>query len=62
MDHTAPTVKSPCCGVCFIDPATGWCAGCCRTGDEIAAWPSLNDEQRRTLIATLEARNGGPLP
>ena len=35
-------VLSPCIGVCNIDD-DGLCAGCHRTGDEIAAWPMMND-------------------
>ena len=33
-------VLSPCIGICHIDD-DGLCAGCLRTGDEIAAWSSI---------------------
>ena len=36
-------VLSPCIGVCSIDD-DGLCEGCHRTGDEIAAWPLMNDD------------------
>ena len=32
---------SPCINVCRMDEATGWCAGCLRSIDEIAAWGTL---------------------
>lgn len=49
-------VPSPCVGVCRIDEATGWCAGCWRTLDEIAAWGSSDDEMRRRVWRAVEAR------
>jgi predicted Fe-S protein YdhL (DUF1289 family) len=42
--------------VCAIDAATGWCAGCLRTIDEIAAWSSLDDAARRAVWKRLPAR------
>jgi predicted Fe-S protein YdhL (DUF1289 family) len=42
--------------VCVIDPATGWCEGCGRTGAEIAAWLGLGNEARRAIMAELPAR------
>jgi predicted Fe-S protein YdhL (DUF1289 family) len=42
--------------VCTIDPATGWCAGCLRTIDEIAAWGSLDAVARRAVWKRLPAR------
>ena len=49
-------VPSPCTRVCSIDAATGWCTGCLRTIDEIAAWGSLDDVARRTVWDRLPAR------
>ncbi len=49
-------VASPCIDVCRMDDATGWCAGCLRTLDEIAAWSSLDDEGKRLVLAALTAR------
>lgn len=49
-------VPSPCVGVCRMDPATGWCEGCWRTLDEIAAWSTSDDAMRRTVWGAIEAR------
>ena len=49
-------VPSPCTSVCAIDPASGWCAGCLRTLDEIAAWGSLDDAAKRKVWQRLAAR------
>ncbi len=43
------SVPSPCVSICRMDPATGLCAGCLRTIDEIAAWSVLDDAQRRAV-------------
>lgn len=42
-------VLTPCIGVCVLR-ADGLCAGCFRTGDEIAAWSRLDDVQRLHLM------------
>lgn len=42
-------VLSPCIGICSIDD-DGLCAGCLRTGDEIAAWSLMNDDVRLRLM------------
>jgi uncharacterized protein len=49
-------VPSPCNGVCRINAASGWCEGCRRSLDEIAAWSGMNDEQRREVWRMLPAR------
>ena len=49
-------VPSPCTSVCRIDAATGLCAGCARTLDEIAAWSTLDDDARRAIWAAIAAR------
>jgi predicted Fe-S protein YdhL (DUF1289 family) len=49
-------VPSPCINVCRMDDATGWCAGCLRTIDEIAAWSALDDEARREIWVDLGRR------
>ena len=54
MDDVA--VASPCIGICALDPHTGWCEGCLRTIDEIAAWGALDDATRRAVHARLPAR------
>lgn len=54
---------SPCIKVCVIEPASGLCSGCLRTLAEIAAWPSLDREERQRIMAELGRRrvpaNGG---
>ena len=52
----ATGVPSPCTSVCRIDAATGLCAGCARTLDEIAAWSTLDDDARRAVWAAIAAR------
>jgi len=49
-------LPSPCTSVCKIDDATGLCAGCLRTLDEIAAWSVLDDAQRRAVWDAIAAR------
>ena len=49
-------VASPCINVCRIDEASGWCAGCLRTLDEIAGWGGLSDEGRRQVLQRLGPR------
>ncbi|HVO08161.1 MAG TPA: DUF1289 domain-containing protein [Burkholderiaceae bacterium] len=49
-------VASPCINVCRMDEATGWCEGCLRTIDEIAAWGSLGDDDKRAVWRRLEER------
>lgn len=49
-------VGSPCTSVCRMDAASGWCIGCLRTLDEIAAWGALDDAGRRAVLQLLPAR------
>jgi predicted Fe-S protein YdhL (DUF1289 family) len=49
-------IPSPCVGVCRLDPATGLCAGCMRTLDEIAAWPAASSAERLQIVHKLRAR------
>jgi len=65
---TAP-LPSPCINVCRMDDATGWCAGCLRTLDEIALWSRLADKDKRAVWNALAQRRvlwlqqgRGPLP
>ncbi len=54
----APHVPSPCQSVCVMHPGTGWCEGCLRTLDEIAAWGRMDDAARRAVWALLPERLG----
>ena len=49
-------VKSPCIDVCKMDRKTGWCEGCLRTIDEIAAWSTMSDDDKRAVWAQLDER------
>jgi len=49
-------VPSPCINVCRMDAASGWCSGCMRTLDEIAAWARMNDEGKRAVWSRLPLR------
>lgn len=39
-----------------MDVATGLCAGCLRTLDEIASWGQLVNDDKRALLRTLAVR------
>jgi uncharacterized protein len=49
-------IATPCSKVCVIDPASGLCAGCGRTLDEIARWTALTDGERARIMAALPDR------
>jgi uncharacterized protein len=53
---TAVPVKSPCINVCRMHAGTGWCEGCLRTIDEIAAWGALDEAGQRRVLALLPER------
>ena len=50
------TVSSPCTSVCQMDEATGWCAGCLRTLDEIACWSVLDEAEKQAVALQLGQR------
>lgn len=50
------TIISPCINICAIDPATGLCAGCGRTLDEIARWAAMSNPEREAIMRELPAR------
>ncbi len=52
-------VASPCVDVCRMNPETGFCDGCLRTIDEIAAWSSIDDNAKRDVLARGESRRRG---
>ena len=45
----AGDVPSPCVSVCRMDMDTGFCEGCRRTLDEIAAWGRMGDDEKREI-------------
>lgn len=54
--------SSPCIRLCVLDPVTGLCEGCGRTGDEIAAWGALAEPERLRIMAGLPARLAAAYP
>jgi hypothetical protein len=46
---------SPCISICALD-ASGHCAGCLRTRDEIAGWIKLSPQEQWSLLRELEVR------
>lgn len=52
----AQAASTPCVKLCRIDDASGLCAGCGRTLDEIARWGSFDEPARRAIMAALPAR------
>ncbi len=55
MNASSP-VPSPCINICDIDPRTGLCVGCLRTGHEITVWMSADNNLRRTILRRVEKR------
>jgi predicted Fe-S protein YdhL (DUF1289 family) len=49
-------VPSPCQSVCVMHPATGWCEGCMRTLDEIAAWSRMDNPEKLAVWSQLPQR------
>jgi predicted Fe-S protein YdhL (DUF1289 family) len=49
MSMTSRAILSPCIGICEL-AADGLCEGCHRTGNEIAMWSRMSDEQRRRFM------------
>jgi predicted Fe-S protein YdhL (DUF1289 family) len=49
-------VTSPCINICRMHAGTGWCEGCARTIDEIAAWGRLDDATRQCVQDVLPQR------
>jgi predicted Fe-S protein YdhL (DUF1289 family) len=56
VQSCAKDVVSPCQSICVMDKATGWCTGCLRNINEIAAWGGLGDEPKRRVWSQLERR------
>ncbi|WP_431275114.1 DUF1289 domain-containing protein [Variovorax ureilyticus] len=49
-------VPSPCISICRIDSESGFCEGCLRTIDEIAAWSRMSDADKRGVWRAIELR------
>ena len=46
---------SPCISICAL-AANGYCSGCLRTGDEIAAWMRMSPTEQWALMRELAGR------
>jgi predicted Fe-S protein YdhL (DUF1289 family) len=55
MQHGS-ALPSPCISVCRMDAASGWCEGCLRTLDEIAAWSTMDEPAKRAVWLQLSQR------
>jgi predicted Fe-S protein YdhL (DUF1289 family) len=56
-------IESPCTKICTMDAASGLCAGCGRTLDEIARWGSMADAERAAIMRALpERKKAAQLP
>ncbi len=53
---TPTPIPSPCISVCHMDERTGWCEGCLRTLDEIAAWSTMSEGAKRSVWKRLGPR------
>lgn len=58
--HGGAGVPSPCVSICELDVARSRCKGCYRTLQEIAAWGSLDDDEKRAVWMQIEARQLAP--
>ncbi len=56
MTTASAVVTSPCINICRMHAATGWCEGCARSIVEIAAWSTLDDADKRSVLDLLPAR------
>ena len=49
-------LPSPCLSICRMDPTSGFCEGCLRTIEEIAAWSRMDDAGKRSVWRAIELR------
>lgn len=57
-----PGVVSPCIAVCRMSAETGYCQGCHRSLDEIAAWSVMEDDAKRAVWQAVLAREAAANP
>ena len=58
LEFVSSDVPSPCIGVCQIDKGSGFCVGCLRSLEEIAAWGRADQKTKRTILERLRHRRG----
>ena len=51
-----PVIQSPCIKLCVLEPDSGFCIGCGRSGEEIANWISYSKPEREAVVAQLDDR------
>lgn len=49
-------VPSPCINICKMVPDSGLCQGCMRTIDEIRAWRTASEDDKRAIWAEIRRR------
>jgi len=49
-------LPSPCVDICDVDESCKYCIGCGRSLDEIAAWQSASENERKAILDELPAR------
>lgn len=52
-------IKSPCVGVCKLDPNNPICEGCNRSIDEIRYWSIMTDDEKLKTLERVERRAKG---
>lgn len=55
-------ISTPCIKVCAVSGMTNQCIGCGRSLQEIARWGSINEAERKTIMAELPARLAVTVP
>lgn len=53
---SSPSPGSPCINVCEMDPRVGLCKGCLRTIEEITAWSTMSEADKRDVMQQLLKR------
>jgi len=56
FDKYGRTTGTPCVRICKLDEASGICAGCHRTLDEIEKWSEYTDEQKKQIMVAIDIR------
>ena len=56
---TEAETASPCTDICLLNERTGLCEGCWRSMDEISAWRSASEEERRAILRRIDERKAG---
>jgi uncharacterized protein len=49
-------IETPCIQVCVVDPVSGYCIGCGRSGGEIAGWIGFTPKERSEIMSGLPER------